>query len=269
MSAVRHLSTFIVLKVGYSGKFNTMTLNALSPFVARWSTLMVLTMLFLVLLLLGFHSICLMFHDDVIKWKHFPRYWPFVREIHMSPVNSPHKGQWRGTLMCSLICAWINAWINNREAGDLRRYDAHYDVTAMFPNRFSRTRVYKTINVAALTLCVLAVPWNTFLYIICLFHMLPRHVGSYIVTRFVLYDTVWGCCYQKQVSGQGWKITSHSLLWDVIPDALIHMNVPRKMMGPKKVQQMRVHILWNESHQSILKNKGISHFNAAIIQFII
>ena len=47
-------------------------------------------------------------HDDVIKWKHFPRYWPFVRGIHRSPVNSPHKGQWRGALMFSLICVWIN-----------------------------------------------------------------------------------------------------------------------------------------------------------------
>ena len=47
-------------------------------------------------------------HDDVIKWKHFPRYWPFVQGIHRSPVNSPHKGQWRGALMFSLICAWIN-----------------------------------------------------------------------------------------------------------------------------------------------------------------
>ena len=28
-------------------------------------------------------------HDDVIKWEHFPRYWPFVRGIHWSPVNSP------------------------------------------------------------------------------------------------------------------------------------------------------------------------------------
>ena len=46
-------------------------------------------------------------HDDVIKRKHFPRYWPFVRGIHRSPVNSPHKGQWRGALMLSLICAWI------------------------------------------------------------------------------------------------------------------------------------------------------------------
>ena len=44
-------------------------------------------------------------HDDVIKWKHFPRNWPFVRGIHLSPVNSPHKGQWRGALMFSLICA--------------------------------------------------------------------------------------------------------------------------------------------------------------------
>ena len=33
------------------------------------------------------------FHDDVIKWKHFPRNWPFVRGIHRSPVNSPYKGQ--------------------------------------------------------------------------------------------------------------------------------------------------------------------------------
>ena len=38
-------------------------------------------------------------HDGVIKWKHFPRYWPFVRGIHRSTVNSPHKGQWRGALM--------------------------------------------------------------------------------------------------------------------------------------------------------------------------
>ena len=70
-------------------------------------------------------------HDDVIKWKHFPRYWPFVRGIHRSPVNSPHKGQWRGALMFSLISVWINGWVNNREAGDLRRHHGHYDVIVM------------------------------------------------------------------------------------------------------------------------------------------
>ena len=31
--------------------------------------------------------------------------------------------------MFSLICVWINGWVNNREAGDVRRYCAHYDVT--------------------------------------------------------------------------------------------------------------------------------------------
>ena len=67
-------------------------------------------------------------HDDVIKWKHFPRFWPFVRGIHRLPVNSPHKGQWRGAFMFSLICAWSNGWVNNVEAGDLRPHRAHDDV---------------------------------------------------------------------------------------------------------------------------------------------
>ena len=40
-------------------------------------------------------------HDGVIKWTHFPRYWPFVRGIHRLRVNSPHKGQWRGALLFS------------------------------------------------------------------------------------------------------------------------------------------------------------------------
>ena len=75
----------------------------------------------------------LYYHDNVTKWKCFPRHWPFVRVIHRSPVNSPHKGQWRGALMFSLICARINAWVNNREAGDLRRHRAHYDVIVMQP----------------------------------------------------------------------------------------------------------------------------------------
>ena len=55
-------------------------------------------------------------YDDVIKWKHFPRYWPFVRGIHRSPVNSPHKGQWRGALMFSLICA-LNKRLNKQSWG--------------------------------------------------------------------------------------------------------------------------------------------------------
>ena len=55
---------------------------------------------------------------------HYLRYW--------SPVNSHHKGQWRGALMFSLICAWINVCVNNRGAGDLRHHRAHYYIIVMF-----------------------------------------------------------------------------------------------------------------------------------------
>ena len=69
-------------------------------------------------------SCCVVFHEDVIKWKHF--------RIIGSLCGSPDKGQWRGALMFSLICAWINGWVKNRETGDLRRNRAHYDVTVMW-----------------------------------------------------------------------------------------------------------------------------------------
>ena len=70
-------------------------------------------------------------HDDVIKWKHFQRYFPFVRGIYWSPVDSPHKGQWRRALTFSLICARTKGWADNRDTIDLSRFCAHYDVTVM------------------------------------------------------------------------------------------------------------------------------------------
>ena len=70
-------------------------------------------------------------HDDVIKWKHFQCYFPFVSGIYWSPVDYPHKGQWRRALMFSLICARTKGWADNRDTIDLSRYCAHYDVTVM------------------------------------------------------------------------------------------------------------------------------------------
>ena len=94
-------------------------------------------------------------HDDVIKWKHFPRNWPFVREIHRSPVNFPHKGQWRGALMFSLNYAWINDWVNNREAGDLRRQHGHYDVIVMPMSKLGHELVIKSHS-----LILTHLPWT-------------------------------------------------------------------------------------------------------------
>ena len=77
-------------------------------------------------------------YQEISWWRHqmetFPRNWTFVRGSRRSPVNSPHKGQWRWALMFSLISVWINDWVNNREAGDWRRYRAHYDVIVMWIN---------------------------------------------------------------------------------------------------------------------------------------
>ena len=127
-------------------------------------------------------------HDDVIKWKHFPRYWPIVRGIHRSPVNSPHKGQWRVALMFSLICARINGWINNREAGDLRRYRAHYDVIVMDMCLWDNPEPYSTyqeicIGLALILLCLVTDNYIT------------KHQNYHI--NYFCFDCEWTTCKQR------------------------------------------------------------------------
>ena len=63
-------------------------------------------------------------HDDVIKWKHFP-----ALNERNPPVTDGFPLRRPVTRMCSLICAWTDGWANNRDADDLRRYHAHYDVS--------------------------------------------------------------------------------------------------------------------------------------------
>ena len=132
-------------------------------------------------------------HDDVIKWKHFPRYWPFVRGIHRSSVNSPHKGQWCGTLMFSLIWAWINGWENNREAGDLIRHRAHYGVTVMICHKIFLPRCTFALPQESLLLqaCCNAlfvtaanVPWDNFkieTYHATLFSFICRLLLAFVI----------------------------------------------------------------------------------------
>ena len=84
-------------------------------------------------------------NDPWLWWRHlmgtFSALLALCAGIHRSPINSPLKGQWCGALMLSLICAWTNGWVNNREAGDLRRHGAHYDVTVM-PSQARTHTVY-------------------------------------------------------------------------------------------------------------------------------
>ena len=70
-------------------------------------------------------------HNDVIKWKHFLRFWPFVREStghRWIPLTEASDVERRCFF---LTYAWINCWANDRDAGDLRRHRAHYYVTVM------------------------------------------------------------------------------------------------------------------------------------------
>ena len=92
------------------------------------------------------------FHNDVIKWKHFPCYWPFVRGIHRSPVDCHHKDQWRGALMFSFICAWTNGWANNR---NLRRHRAHYDITVMLDNTYIDTNGFSRVTIVLMIIDIL------------------------------------------------------------------------------------------------------------------
>ena len=130
-------------------------------------------------------------HDDIIKWTHFPHYWPFVRGIHRSPLNSPHKGEWRDALMFFFICAWINAQVNNHEAGDLRRHRAHYDVIVMNDNlsRYADFH-YKVKMVVTWHVCIGTGPWKFGNFALTSFHTSCTLFSELKYTLWLL--THWG-----------------------------------------------------------------------------
>ena len=83
-------------------------------------------------------------NDDVIKWKHFSGHWPFVRGSRRSPVNSPHRGLWRGALM------FFYMHLNKRLSKQSRRHRAHYGVTAMVLGVQSSVAVTTTSTIKAI-----------------------------------------------------------------------------------------------------------------------
>ena len=100
------------------------SVSSTSPVMTRTVTLMILLFL----------CICPSIHDDVMKWKHFLHYWPFVRGIHRSPVNSlicalnkrlskQSWGWWFETPSCSLWrhCNEMHSTAECRHGMDLHR----------------------------------------------------------------------------------------------------------------------------------------------------
>ena len=70
------------------------------------------------------------FHDDVIQWKYFPRYWPFVRRIHRSTGGFPSQRP-----VTRSFDAFLDLRLNKRFSKHsrrrwFRRHCAHHDVSA-------------------------------------------------------------------------------------------------------------------------------------------
>ena len=152
----------------------------------------------------GCHVTVCACHDDVIRWKYAPRCWPFVRGIHRSSVNSPHKGQWRA-LIFSLICVWINDWVNNRETGDLRRHRAHHDVTAIVRESIIMCTYYAQLWTDCHSHDMWSVLHMVFIHHwFCphLFEILFHHIYHIILTPFAIYDL--NKCHSNHICDYEW-----------------------------------------------------------------
>ena len=78
----------------------------------------------------GYQQIIYVSEISLAVWRHQMA----TFSVLLALCTGSHKGQWRRSLVFSLICAWINGSVNDREAGDLRRHSAHYDVIVMDDN---------------------------------------------------------------------------------------------------------------------------------------
>ena len=160
-------------------------------------------------------------HNDVIKWKHCPRNWPFVRGIDRSSVNSPHKGQWRGALMFSLICVGINDWVNNREAGYLRYYRAHYDVIIMWGywvcycglKIWHKTTFYSTFPISPYFPRFQRTFWNIFVWVMSNNCSLPQACQFWIWIRIPIWAIAMPLLFCNQGDACANKLSTYWQWW--------------------------------------------------------
>ena len=135
-------------------------------------------------------------HDDAIKRKHFPRYWPFEQGIKRSPAISPHKGQWRGALMFFLICVEINGWVNNCRASDLGRHRTRYDVIVMvWPQCMclKHSNVYQVYTAPGLG-------WQLHKPRLLIFFFDIQPWFRYVIFKLILMNDGWGTCSKIAVN---------------------------------------------------------------------
>ena len=122
------------------------------------------------------------------------------------PVNSPHKGQWRGALMFTLICARINDWVKNPEAGDLRRHLDHYDVSVMNLTMPSAKWRPFCLNLIAL---MHRVVWGKKclcpIFRVSTLHRGNENTGHSIPIYWQLNMMTYFCRWHSEIYFRGWK----------------------------------------------------------------
>ena len=148
---------------------------------------------------------------DLSWWRHQME--AFSAQLTLCAGNSPVHGefpaqsQWRGAFMLSLICLWINGWVNNREAGDLRRYRAHYDVTVM-------CILTITLEVACEPLCDSAVNSIMSQFVDRNAHyndVIMSTIASQITSLTIVYSTVYSGVDQRKHQSS----TSLAFVWGI------------------------------------------------------
>ena len=93
--------------------------------------------------------------------------------------------QRRGASMFPLICAWTNGLANNRDACDLRRHRAHYDVTVMSSDvKHTHSRTHTHAPTRALTRAYAHTHRNAHAHTYIYIYLYESHViGMWSITQ--------------------------------------------------------------------------------------
>ena len=130
------------------------------------------------------HKICtLRYHNDVIKWQHFPRYWPFVRGIHPSPELSCYFYLRVNKRLSKQSWYWC-----------LRHHRAHYDVIVMlcFVSLCATVIIYILIIRSGSNYCNTCPYWWKTNY--CMIYNFNQYLPSCLLMRSLLLR--WVLCIE-------------------------------------------------------------------------
>ena len=136
--------------------------------------------------------VCGFVHDDVSKWKRFPRHWPLCEVKPSVTGGFLQKGQWHGALTFSLVCASTNGWANNRDAGQLRRHGVHCDIIVMYflSSPLARSFMWPIYHISQVYLAgTAAIDWLSDFHVIWWYSLKPwKPEPSACVDGYVVYS---------------------------------------------------------------------------------